>query len=107
MGGRRRSRVPRPEDKSAEAEKPVAEVQQQAVALRERLLASIPAEASEPAHADHPKWLLAYLVDWHRREVNAEWWEYFRLRDLPEEDLLDERDAVAGLAFVERVGRRR
>lgn len=95
--------VARPGDKSAEAEKPVPEVQQQAVALRERLMASIPAEAAEPAHPDHPKWLLAYLIDWHRREVNAEWWEFFRLRGLPEEDLLDERDAVAGLQFVERV----
>jgi uncharacterized protein len=66
-------------------------------------MASIPAEATEPAHPDHPKWLLAYLIDWHRREVNAEWWEFFRLRGLPEEDLFDERDAVAGLQFVDRV----
>jgi uncharacterized protein len=95
--------VPRPQDKSAEAEKPVPEVQQQAVALRERLLATIPAEAFEPTHAEHPKWLLAYLIDWHRREVNSEWWEFFRLKRLPEEDLFDERDAVAGLAFVERI----
>ena len=95
--------VPRPEDQSAEAEKLVPEVQQQAVALRERILATIPPEAAEPTHADHPKWLLAYLIDWHRREVNAEWWEYFRLQGLPEEDLHDERDAVAGLIFVERV----
>ena len=95
--------VPRPEDKAAEADRPVPEVQQQAVALRERLLATVPAEASDPSHVDHPKWLLAYLVDWHRREVNAEWWEYFRLKDLPEEELLDERKAVAGLIFVARV----
>ena len=95
--------VPRPEDQAAEAEQPVPEVQQQAVALRERILATIPPEAAEPTHADHPKWLLAYLIDWHRREVNAEWWEYFRLKGLPEEDLFDERDAVAGLTFIDRV----
>ena len=34
-----------------------------------------------------------YLLDWHRREEKAAWWEYFRLRDLPDEDLLDERAA--------------
>lgn len=95
--------VPRPSAGQEEEERPVPEVQQQAVAIRERLLASIPVEAINPAHADHPKWLLAYLVDWHRREVNAEWWEYFRLKGLPEEDLFDERDAVAGLSFVDRV----
>jgi predicted RecB family nuclease len=95
--------VPRPEDKAAEAERPVPEVQQQAVELRQRLLASISPSASDPTNPDHSKWLLAYLIDWHRREVNAEWWEYFRLQGLPEEDLFDERDAVAGLTFVERV----
>jgi predicted RecB family nuclease len=95
--------VPRPEFDKKEPSKNVIELQQRAEAIRERLLASIPAEAANPAHADHPTWLLAYLVDWHRREVNAEWWEFFRLRDLPEEDLYDERKAVAGLEFKERV----
>jgi predicted RecB family nuclease len=95
--------VPRPEFDKKEPSKKVIELQQRAEAIRERLLASIPAEAADPAHADHATWLLAYLVDWHRREVNAEWWEFFRLRDLPEEDLFDERKAVAGLEFKERV----
>ena len=49
------------------------------------------------------RWLLAYLLDWHRREDKASWWEYFRLLDLPEEDLFDEPQAIADLEFVERV----
>ncbi|MEP7247472.1 MAG: TM0106 family RecB-like putative nuclease, partial [Gammaproteobacteria bacterium] len=96
--------VPRPDDKSVEGEKPVPEVQQQALVLRERLLATIDAGAVDPAHPDHSVWLLAHLIDWHRREFNAECWEYFRLRDLSEEDLLDERKAVSGLEFLEQVG---
>lgn len=43
------------------------------------------------------RWLLAYLLDWHRREDKAVWWEYFRLKDLPEQDLFDEGQALAGL----------
>ena len=62
----------------------------------------MPLEASDPGHAQHTRWLLAYLIDWHRREENAEWWEYFRLNELPEEELLDESEAIAGLEFVER-----
>jgi predicted RecB family nuclease len=95
--------ISRPDDHSAEGDKPVPELQQQAVALRARLLATVPTEASQPGHADHARWLLAYLIDWHRREVNAEWWEYFRLKDLSEDELLDERKAVAGLAFLHQV----
>ncbi len=94
--------VARPESEPTETKK-VVELQQRAASLRERLLAGIAAEASDPSHPDHATWLLAYLIDWHRREVNAEWWEHFRLRDLPEEDLFDERNAVAGLQFIERV----
>ena len=52
--------------------------------------------AASPDHIDHPRWLLAYLVDWHRREVNAEWWEFFRLMRLPDEDSRRAR-ALAGL----------
>ncbi|MDA1196157.1 MAG: TM0106 family RecB-like putative nuclease [Planctomycetota bacterium] len=95
--------VPRPVAEKKEPQKKTIEMQQRAEALRARLLATVPPEAADPAHADHATWLLAYLVDWHRREVNAEWWEFFRLRDLPEEDLYDERKAVAGLEFKERV----
>ena len=51
----------------------------------------------------HARGLLAYLLDYHRREEKATWWEYFTLRDLPPDELLDERKAVAGLEFVERV----
>lgn len=46
----------------------------------------------------------SYLLDWHRRENKAAWWEYFRLRDLPEEELFEEPMAVAGLEFVAEVG---
>ena len=43
---------------------------------------------------------MAQLLEWHRREEKAAWWEYFRLLDLPLEDYADERSALAGLAFV-------
>ena len=46
---------------------------------------------------------LRILLDWHRREDKAGWWKYYRLRELPEEDLFDEPRAVAGLEHVERL----
>ena len=72
-------------------------------ALRERLLADVPTEASERTPEQWSRWRLAYLLDWHRREAKAVWWEYYRLIEMPEEDLFDEPSAVAGLEFVERV----
>jgi uncharacterized protein len=50
------------------------------------------------------RWILANVLDWHRREDKAVWWELFRLSDLSVEDLLDERCGLSGLSFVGAVG---
>src|SRR5215831_3998207 len=71
-------------------------------ALRARLLSGIPEARAERNDEQQTRWLLAYMLDFHRREDKAVWWDFFRLCALPEEELLDERDAVAGLEFVER-----
>jgi len=49
------------------------------------------------------RWMLAQLLDWHRRENKASWWEGYRLAELDDDALLDERVALAGLRFVEKV----
>src|SRR5206468_9354375 len=41
---------------------------------------------------------------WHRREEKAAWWEFFRLRELSDEALLDEKSALSGLQYVGRAG---
>ena len=95
--------IPRPPPKEAEASETLNEREQRVAALRERLLADVPAEKSERTPEQWSRWRLAYLLDWHRREAKAGWWEYYRLVEMPEEDLFDEPSAVAGLEFVERV----
>ena len=70
-------------------------------ALRAELLADVPDE--NRTKEQQATWLLSYLLDYHRREDKATWWEYFRLRDLSDEDLLDERKAVSGLEFIARI----
>ena len=102
--------VPRPPLVAGDASPELDDKAKKVEALRARLLAladaaagagfSRPsAESREPAPAS-PEFQLAFLLDWHRREDKADWWEYFRLRELPEDELFDERLALAGLAFV-------
>jgi predicted RecB family nuclease len=95
--------IPRPPPKEAEVSEKLNEREQRVAALREQLLADVPAEASERTPKQWSRWRLAYLLDWHRREAKAGWWEYYRLVEMSEEDLFDEPNAVAGLEFVERV----
>lgn len=72
-------------------------------ALMEKLLADVPVDIEGRSKEQQSKWVLAHLLEWHRREVKSTWWEYFRLCDLTSEDLLGERIALANLAFVETV----
>lgn len=82
----------------------VDERQRRIANLVEELTEGISADRSTRTEGESARWLLAAVLDWHRRENKADWWEYFRLRDLTEEDLLDEGDALGGLHFVKRVG---
>jgi uncharacterized protein len=95
--------VGRPPQKEIEASKNVTERELRVAALRSPLLEGVPFDVKARDASQHARWLVAFLLDWHRREEKADWWEYFRLRDLPDEDLLDEPRAIAGLEYVERV----
>ncbi len=95
--------VARPAFVSGDAGEELDLREQAVAALRARLLAGVPLDVALQDPEQHARWLLAYLLDWHRREDKASWWEYFRLRDLPEDELFDEPRALAGLLFVSRV----
>jgi predicted RecB family nuclease len=73
-------------------------------ALIGRLTADVPADAAQRSEEQQARWILANVVDWHRREGKAVWWEYFRLAALSAEDLLDERAGLSSLVFVGAVG---
>jgi len=68
--------------------------------LVEKLTADVPIDPEERDREQRARWILANVLDWHRREEKAVWWEYFRLAGLSAEDLLDERAGLSGLAFV-------
>ena len=56
------------------------------------------------------RWLLAHALEYFRREQKNAWWEYFRLRELDELELIRERNAITGLAFqavIPKTGRER
>jgi uncharacterized protein len=92
--------VPRPEIPDGEPSEQLSERQQRINALIARLTANVPADVSERSAEQHARWLLAYSLDWHRREQKAVWWDYFRLCDLAADDLLDEGAALSGLNFI-------
>jgi len=81
----------------------VSERQRRSAALAQALKRNIPVDPQLRNPEQAASWLIADLLDWHRREAKAEWWEFFRMKDLTDEDLLDERSAIAGLTFIARL----
>jgi predicted RecB family nuclease len=69
-----------------------------------QLTEGVPADSGERTSEQHARWLLANMLDWHRREQKAVWWEFFRLADLTAEELLEESAALSGLTFVGPLG---
>ena len=96
--------VPRPQLSSGKPTEELGEKREKVRHLMDRLLRGVPLEQEKRTAQEQAVWLLAQMLEWHRREDKSVWWEYFRLRDLTEEEMLEERGAIAGLRFVERVG---
>ena len=96
--------IDRPQPRSGDASEELSEWQKKIAALVDRLTVDVPVDPLERSAEQHARWLLAYILDWHRREEKATWWEYFRLCDLSDADLLDERASLAGLAFIGSAG---
>lgn len=72
-------------------------------ALVDALLAEIPADVDQSAAEAEP-WriqsLVAWLVDFHRREHKPEWWRFFDRQSRSTDELRDDLDCLAGLELA-------
>ncbi|MBV8195399.1 MAG: TM0106 family RecB-like putative nuclease, partial [Candidatus Dormibacteraeota bacterium] len=73
-------------------------------ALRARLADQLPADREQRSREEQATWLLAQLLGYHRRETRVGWWRWFRLVDMTEDELQDDRDALGPLEFDAVVG---
>ena len=96
--------LPRPTSPDPEASESVQEEVERVRLLIDALTAGIPADATERTEEQQAKWILANLLSWHRREKKSKWWEYFRLLDLDDDELLHDAQSLAGLAYQGEVG---
>ncbi|MCY4114836.1 MAG: TM0106 family RecB-like putative nuclease [Chloroflexi bacterium] len=95
---------PRPMDMPVE-ETEDSDVQQAVQELVAELTADLPVDLTDGRTLEDPaqrgRWLLAQLLDWHRREDKAFWWRYFHLRDVvTDEERVDESDALGQLSYA-------
>ena len=92
--------IERPAPGEGQASDQLTDWQQMILALGERIAGDVPVALEERNPEQQARWILANILDWHRREEKAVWWEYFRLSECSVEELVDERGALAQLEFI-------
>jgi len=96
--------IERPELGDGTPNEKVAEWLARLTPLIEALTHDIPVDVTDRSPEQHGRWLLANMLDFHRREDKACWWEYYRLRDLDADDLIEEKAGLSGLSLEAIVG---
>jgi uncharacterized protein len=97
--------VPRPEPPEPREREDQSEAERHIQELIAQLTHDVPADPAERTPEQQARWILAYTLEWHRREEKATWWEYFRLRDLSADELIHEKSALGAFEFVRTTGR--
>lgn len=92
-------RVPRPEPKSPDPGDKLADDLRKVAELRSRLTSNIPEDPMQRTPEQGACWLLAEMLEWHRREDKSSWWEYFERCGMSDEELQEDRGALGGLAY--------
>jgi uncharacterized protein len=92
--------IPRPQLRSGTPGDDLEAQLTEIAVLKERLLAGLPEQESEWTNEHRARWLLAQLLEWHRREDKSMWWEYYRLCTLSDDELIEDKNALGGLVYV-------
>jgi len=71
--------------------------------LFDALTQGLPEDREKWLDEHKARWLLANQLQYFRRENKSAWWDHFRMQKGEYEDLLSDRNAIAGLSFVETV----
>ena len=89
-----RPRTPDP-DPAEESEEP----HDRAAELMARLTEGVADDPDERTPEEQAGWLLAQLLEWHRRENKSFWWQHFEWLGRTEEELIQDRSTLGGLTY--------
>lgn len=107
---KRGTNLPRPTVQEDAAPENVAERQARVNEVVAALQSVMPSGEADRTAEHSARWLLSNLIDWHRREDKVAYWEKYRLRELGDAELEEERSALSGLTLAREIppeGRKR
>ncbi|MCR8560401.1 TM0106 family RecB-like putative nuclease [Mucilaginibacter sp. BJC16-A38] len=92
--------IPRPLPASGTASEALTVHDLMVKAIFDQLMAGVPLEKEARSAAQQARWILGGMLDYYRREDKSKWWEYYRLVEMPEDELLEEKAAIAYLQLI-------
>lgn len=95
--------LPRPQIKETGPSEQSSELQLRIEVLFGALTRDLPSEPADRNQEQSARWLLAHALAWHSREDKVKWWEFFRMKDLAEEELYDRKEVLTELSLVGRM----
>jgi len=94
------SLLTRPKDIDGDASESITAHQKRIQPIMDALLEGISSIKSERTNIEQARFILAHMLDWYRREKKSFWWEFFRLKELPKNELMEERKAISYLEYT-------
>jgi uncharacterized protein len=92
--------LPRPVPQESEPSEDLSAYLERVRAVAARLTGDLPEDETEWTAEQKARWLLAQLLEWHRREDKSAYWEYFRRCELTDEELQRDKSSLGGLTYV-------
>ena len=96
--------LPRPQPESGAPSEALLQAIGETEELADALTADIPLDAGERTADQSARWLLAQLLDWHRREDKSAWWTFFERLHRTDDELVDDAESIGNVVHVGAVG---
>lgn len=95
------AQITRPEIIAGDASEGIQAHLERIKPIYDALMAGVSENSDERVTAvDKAKFILAHMLNWYRREKKSFWWEYYRLLEMPADELIEERGALSYLQFT-------
>ncbi|MEX2548171.1 MAG: TM0106 family RecB-like putative nuclease, partial [Chloroflexota bacterium] len=94
--------LPRPPTEVQPTSEELTARQAEVRALEEKLTAGITNDPTAQSEADRATWLMAHLLDWHRREQKSTFWRFYDLMSKSDDELFEEAEPIGRLEFIEK-----
>lgn len=92
--------IPRFQSGTGEPNERITEFMLRIQPIYEALMLGVPLEELERNQEQQARYILANMLYWYKREEKSFWWEVYRLKELPAEELIEEGLALSMLTYT-------